>query len=200
MKIALEREIPNYEDEFTPEYKQKLQSMVFVFTISSSLSHHALCEKGVFLLWKLHNVVMNINDLNKCFLWFCFFYDPISYWQRFVEWKAKEGNWTREWFKEENHHAWQGNWEDSGAKGGSHFRIKPPQNIQDKFERTQFVHLKHMFCKSFITRLSYCRFHKLLSRWRGPLCYIMILETNWITITTLVSGGIEHTNCWRLFC
>jgi len=21
---------------------------------------------------------MNINDLNKCFLWFCFFYDPIA--------------------------------------------------------------------------------------------------------------------------
>ncbi len=68
VKIALEQEIPNYEDEFTPEYKQKLQSMVFVFTISSTLTHHALCEKGTFLLWKLHNVVMNINDLNKCFL------------------------------------------------------------------------------------------------------------------------------------
>ncbi len=50
VKVALEREIPNYEDEFTPEYKQKLQSMVFVFTISSTLTHHALCEKGVFFV------------------------------------------------------------------------------------------------------------------------------------------------------
>ncbi len=65
-----------------------------------------------------------------------------------------------------------------GSKRWSHFRIKPPQNIQDKFERTQFVHLKHMFCKSFITQLSYCGFHKLLSRCWGPLCYIMILGTN----------------------
>lgn len=42
-----------------------------------------------------------------------------------------------------------------GSKRWSHFRIKLPQNIQDKFERTQFVHLKHMFRKSFITQLSY---------------------------------------------
>jgi hypothetical protein len=66
-----------------------------------------------------------------------------------------------------------------GRKRWSHFRIKPPQNIQDKFERTQFVHLKHMFCKSFITQLSYCGFHKLLSRWWGPLCYIMMDKLNY---------------------
>lgn len=86
-----------------------------------------------------------------------------------------------------------------GSKRWSHFRIKPPQNIQDKFERTQFVHLKHMFCKSFITQLSYCGFHKLLSRCWGPLCYHDTWD-KWITIATLVSGGIEHTNCWWLFC
>ncbi|KAH8953518.1 hypothetical protein BDL97_08G031400 [Sphagnum fallax] len=43
---SLEREIPNYEDEFTPEYKQKLQSMLKKATEQENASKKKIIMLG----------------------------------------------------------------------------------------------------------------------------------------------------------